>query len=297
MQNIVLDLGNFDVKTSNKIAFTSRYVEVPKEDKDNYTGETVLEYNDKVYFMEKGSYESKDNKVERDYKPLLLAGIAKAIAPVTTAHINLCLLLPIRNINRKEDLINELEGKTFEYKYDKKNYKITIDKTGVLEEGMVSYYALPKDKRKGRVLMLDFGGKTINGIAFNNGKVVEKLTYDKGILQINEAILKELYKNYTGQSIREEDIEEYIDRDIHGLKSIAAKQYLAYAKKANKWLDKFGDLSLYDAYLTGGAIQRLEPAIGEELKTKLPNYTVMEESRFTNATGAKNIIDIKWKVK
>lgn len=297
MQNISIDLGNFDVKTSSKVRFTARYEEIKAEDKENYTGEEVLEFGDNVYFMGKGPYESKDNKTERNYTPLLLTGITKAVLPAHTGNINLCLGLPIRNINRKDKLIEELQGKTFEYKYKGESFKVTINKCGVLEEGMTSYYALPKEKRTGRVAIFDFGGKTVNGILFNNGKVVMKISYDKGILHVNDKILQELYKSFDGQSIREEDIEEYIDNDIYNLKEIANKQYKAYAKRVNKWLDKFGDLALYKVYCTGGAILRLEDSIREVAEEKLGAFEIMEDPRFTNVIGSKNIIDVKWRDK
>ena len=72
MTILAIDLGNFSIKTSEEIIFTSTFEEGKS---DNPLGETILKYDGKFYTMFKGSFDNAYNKAEKDYMPNLLLAI------------------------------------------------------------------------------------------------------------------------------------------------------------------------------------------------------------------------------
>ena len=119
---LAVDLGNYNIKTSEGVIFESRYQEVEKEDFDN----ELVEIGNKYYKMEVGEFENEFNKAKKNYLPNLLYAISKSFDE-NEIEIDLVLGVPASNLGITSEIKNDIEHKSFMFNVFGVDKKIKIN--------------------------------------------------------------------------------------------------------------------------------------------------------------------------
>ena len=99
-----VDLGNFSVKTSEKVTFLSKISEV-----DNFTGDNKIIFNGKTLFVGEGEFNTDWNKSRKENTlPLLYSALA--LSSKTEQYFQVVLGLPIQQYkSNKKEVIEYIE--------------------------------------------------------------------------------------------------------------------------------------------------------------------------------------------
>lgn len=278
---LAVDLGNYNIKTSEGIIFESRFQEVEKEDFDT----ELLELDNKFYKMESGSFENEFNKAKKNYFPNLLYAISKSVDK-DSEQLDLVLGVPASNMGISKDLKNDLENKTFKFNLFGIEKEIKINKVATVAEGLSSFYTLKKEERLKDVLILDIGGRTINVCTFSKGKNIVKFTQPKGMLDLY-LMVQERY-NKDGNNA---DIEEIIRLIENSTINCAEEKQQFIKDQINKIKLKISNFSTYKIWVTGGGSLELQ----EALRDNVGEINYIPDSLFSNVKGNKNIAEAKWR--
>lgn len=292
--NLAVDLGNYNINTDVGVMFSSTFIE---EDASNPLNEELITFGDKTYAINRpAEFDYEFNKTLKNYKPNLLYAIDKSLQELGIEDkeyaINVILGIPIENIGVSVNYKEDLEGKEFEFIIDKgtkkeRSRKIRIDKVGVVREGVSSFYALPKIKRKNRdVMIIDIGGRTINVCTFKNGKLEHTKQINRGMIDFYNDV-KTAYNSKNGNNINTEDVDHLIQK---GHLKTNKEEEVKFVEKMFNSIKSIANRNFYDIYITGGGAIRLEDTIVEIE----PRCELMDEALFTNAYGNKKIADAKW---
>lgn len=278
---LAVDLGNFNIKTSEGVIFESRYEKIESpEDFDN----ELVEIDNKFYKMESGSFENEFNKAKKNYLPNLLYAISKSIDK-DVDELDLVLGVPASNLGISSDIKKEVENKSFRFKVFGVEKVFVINKVATVAEGLSSFYTLKKEERAKDVLILDIGGRTINVCAFSKGKNILKFTQPGGMLDLYGEVQLE-YMN-AGKSA---DVEETIRLINNGTITFDSKKEKFIKEQINKIKLRISEFDTYKIYVTGGGSLELQEALRENLGAI--NY--IPDSLFSNAKGNKLIAQAKW---
>ncbi len=283
---LTVDLGNYNIKTSEDIQFISTFAEFdgldPQETK-------VLRFDGKEYVMElKSSFDNEFNKTKKNYIPNLLWAIHKSTTKDAN-RIRLVLGIPIENMGAINNFKEELEGKEFTFEVKGENPRtIFIEKVAVVAEGVSSFYTLSETERLNDTLIIDLGGRTANVVTFKKGRIEHKKQVNKGMINYYEEVTSK--HNSTGEFVSTEDIKGLIDRDIvnkdivnHCQKSLVSYILNEIKSKCNR--------DYYKIWFTGGGSIELKKVI-LELE---PKANFMDDALFTNVKGNKRIALSQWR--
>ena len=281
MTNVIIDLGNYDIKyLSNGVKgkFSSK---ISTEFNPNPEVFERIEYNGQVTYIGVGSLEREYNKVDKNFLPSLLYAISKS---TTDNNINLCLLLPVNQLPQKEAFKSLLEGKKFSYKFNGKDRTISINRLAILPEGYCSYYSLSNVQDKD-VLIIDIGSRTVNFASFLEGKIEKNFTHKLGVYDLYKRV-KEV-ENAKGNDYIEEDIERLIKR-----KNILVddSMYLTFLKDVLNTAKGNINLKNYDVKFVGGGSMVLKKYIEENTPAE-----VIKDSTYSNVIGAENLCKAVWR--
>lgn len=279
---IAVDLGNFSVKTSEGIIFSSRFVEGDK----NFSpiGEETIEFDGKFYTMEKGEFENNFNKVEKNYKPNLLYALSKSML-VTDKEVYLVLGIPVDNIKLSTKFKEELEGKSFKFKLNGKDRQIKINRVAVVAESVSSFYTLPKSERQRSVLIIDIGGRTVNVSSFVKCKVENKKTIPLGTIDFYNKLKTKL--NANGKNYNIVDIDRMLDSDF--IKDIEEDKDKFFKSILNDIILDF-KIETYCLWFTGGGSVVLDDSIARLIDK--PNF--ITNPIFSNVDGEKKVAQQVW---
>lgn len=283
---IAIDLGNFNVKTSNMNIFNSMFTsEVQVSD----LGEEILEFNSKKYYMQKGSWDKEYNKAAKDYMPNLLYGIYKSLENTGYNNINIDLRLglPIEQIELKESIKEQLENKSFEFKVNEHPVSINIKRLGIVAEGFSSFYTLSDKQRSEDTLIIDIGGRTVNVVSLVNKKIKNKATLAFGMIDLYEIIRQGETKK--GKKLNVEDIENLINTKKISDIDEAVKTFIK--KIDNELKLNFADREYFKMWLTGGGALVLKDYLDG---TEFSKAAIMDNPVFSNVRGNYNIGLAKW---
>lgn len=280
MTILTVDLGNYNIKTSEGILFTSTFEE---GESDNPLGETILKYNDKTYTMYKGSYDNAYNKSEKDYMPNLLLAIYKSI-PRNVKEIELVLGTPADNTGITEQFKKQLLGKTFKWSVNHHQRAVTITKFATVGESISAFYTLDKETRKRPIIIIDIGGRTVNVSVFEKSKLKTKFTISKGMIDLYDAIATKENKN--GKRYKAEQIEDLIKRGIIDNVENEEKAFIKYILNE---ISRRVDLDLYDNIYSGGG------AIALESHLRAVGGKLINDPLFANVYGNKKIAEAQWR--
>lgn len=280
MEILAVDLGNYNIKTSSGIIFSSKFTTEKQIDRES---EDIIEIGGIEYTIGKGNFEFEFDKTKKIYLPLLLAAIVKS---TKDKEIDLVLGCPLVQVAKKDDFVTELSNKSFSFKYNGKITTIAINKVAVVPEGFSSFYTLPKHIRDGRTLIIDIGGRTVNAASFIKGKLEKTDTITTGILDLYNIIKTK--ENAKGKNLTVEDIESLIEENrIFDIES----EKIDFIKGILNDLKLKFDTSLYDVWFTGGGTVVLKDIITRKIK----RANIVDNALFSNVNGNKAIAQVKWR--
>ncbi|MDY3960959.1 ParM/StbA family protein [Romboutsia timonensis] len=283
---LAIDLGNYNIKTSEGIHFISTFAEFDGID----PGERkVLTYNGKDYVMElKSSFDNEFNKTKKNYIPNLLWAINRSL-PRGVDSVSIVLGIPVENLGTVNKFKEELENKRFTFRV-KGNEKrsISIDKVAVVAEGVSSFYTLPETERRNDTLIIDIGGRTTNVVSFKNGRIEHKKQINKGMINYYEDVASKY--NSKGECVNTEDIKNLIEKGIVDIDTVTFYKNELVKYIFNQVKTKC-NRDYYKIWFTGGGSIELKETI---LRLE-PKANFMDNALFTNVNGNKRIALTQWR--
>lgn len=286
---IGVDLGNYAVKTSEKVHFLSKISEM-----DSFTGDNKVVYNSKTIFIGEGEFSTDWNKSQKESTlPLLFAAIAMS----TNENINQVVIgLPIQQYKANKAELKELVNNNRCACIN--NRRMLIEDIEVAPEGASVYYNMPIDIRQEiggkQLVVVDIGGRTSDVSVFIDKKIVDVKTIPTGMLNIYQDTIDHINSNYT-ENFTLEDGEIILreglflngeNKDVSFIKPILHKHFNSIYKDLQL---KF-NLSKGYVYLTGGGSNILKLAF----KNRLNNLIVSPDPLFDNAIGFKRVGEQLW---
>lgn len=279
MINVTVDLGNYNIKYvgQNIGVFSSK---ISTQFNPNPEAFDRIQIDNEITYIGIGEYERIFSKTERNYLPSLLFAITEA---TNESDINLCLLLPLVQMNNSSRFINRLKNTSFNFLLNGIPRTININKVVVLGEGFISQYMLESNKED--ILICDIGSRTINYVTIVNGKTEYNYTERLGILDLY-ANIKD-FENLKGEDYVEEDIERLIK---NGRIIVESRVYLDFLKLILNRIQAKVNIRNYKVYFTGGGSLLLKDYI--EINTPAK---VLENAQFSNVLGAHKVAEIAWR--
>lgn len=283
---LAIDLGNYNIKTSEGINFISTFAEFDGID----PGERkLLNYNGKDYVMElKSSFDNEFNKTKKNYIPNLLWAINRSL-PRGVDSVSIVLGIPVENLGTVNKFKEELENKRFAFRV-KGNEKrsILIDKVAVVAEGVSSFYTLPETERMNDTLIIDIGGRTTNVVSFKNGRIEHKKQINRGMINYYEDVASKY--NSKGECVNTEDIKNLIEKGIVDIDTVTFYKNELVKYIFNQVKTKC-NRDYYKIWFTGGGSIELKETI---LRLE-PKANFMDNALFTNVNGNKRIALTQWR--
>lgn len=282
-----VDLGNWNVKTSEGDIFPSRYTIV-----ENILGATgdVLEYEGIKYFMREGKLENNYDKANKETNLILFL---YSLALQKDRYFKVVIGLPALayKANRESFKDKLLNQKIHDVVINKEHKKIIIEDLIVFPEGAGAYFSLRN--RPKNCVIIDIGGGTINIVSFKNGKLDTCTTIGKGIIQLYNQIRDYLNATYT-LKLELEDIEgimrEGLKVDNEEISFAFIKPIInAFIVNLMNELRNF-PIRTSKVFLIGGGSKLLKAPL-----SVIPGLEVIEEYMFSNAKGFAKVGVSKWK--
>ena len=284
MKNVVVDLGNYNIKYygDRKGSFSAKYSTKFNPNEEMYER---IQVDGQTVFIGIGSLSLEFNKIKKNYLGQLLYGINLA---TNESDINLCLLLPVVQIPNKYDMINKLRGTTFNCIINGNPRTININKVAVLPEGYCGYYSFDENENtvlNEDTLIIDIGSRTLNFAAFCNGKLVESFTEKLGVFNLYSTI-KDI-QNSTGTAYVEEEIERLIANNKINVDSRIYQDF--YDDVINRAKAKV-NVETFKVYFIGGGALILKDIIEANMTA-----VVHPEAQYANIIGAHRLCQSVWK--
>lgn len=282
-----VDLGNWNIKTSERNVFPSRYTTV-----ENLLGATgdVLEYEGTKYYIREGKLENNYDKANKETNTILFL---YALALQKDKYFKVVVGLPALTYKISRDTFKEklLENKVCNLKINGIEKTIVIEDLIVFPEGAGAYYSL--SQRPKNAVIVDIGGGTTNIVSFKNGKLDKCTTLGKGMIELYNNVREYLNSTYT-LKLELEDI-EVIMRE--GLRVDGNEISFAFIKPiidsfVNDLMNELRNYSIRTSkvLLTGGGSKLLKGPL-----SKIPGLEVIDDYLFSNAKGFKKVGEAKWK--
>lgn len=279
MINVTVDLGNYNIKyAGQKVgSFSSK---INTQFNPNPEAYDRIQIENEITYIGMGEYDRQFSKVDKNYLPSLLFAITEA---TNESDINLCLLLPLVQMNNSSKFINRLKNSSFNFLVNGTPRTININKVVVLGEGFISQYMIENNKED--ILICDIGSRTINYVTIVNGKTEYNYTERLGILDLY-ANIKDI-ENSKGEDFLEEDIERLIK---NGRIVVDSKVYLDFLKLILNRIQAKVNIRNYKVYFTGGGSLVLK----EYIEANTP-ANILENAQFSNVLGAHKVAEIGWR--
>ena len=283
-----IDLGNYGVKTSEKVNFLSKFSET------SFTEENKVIYNEKTIFLGGGEFSTDWNKSKKESTlPLLFSAIYKS----SKDNVNQVVVgLPIQQYKWNKQELKELIENNRCARVN--NRQLIIEDIEVAPEGASAYYNIEYDKRidigNKQLIMLDIGGRTTDVSMFINKKISDIKTISVGMLNVYQDIIDTINTEYTenftledGELILKEGL--FLDgenKDVSFIKPILQKHFNSIYKDLQL---KF-NLSKGYVFLTGGGSDIFKKAFANRLN----NIIVSSNPLWDNAIGFKRVGEQLW---
>lgn len=276
---VAIDLGNYNTKfKGDKMGFfSSKYHTKFEMNPEAYKR---IEYNNQITYIGVGELEREYDKTSKNVIPQVLYAISES---TTEKSINLCLLLPLSQLPKKDIMIEKFKGKCFSFKVNGEEKKIRINECAILPEGQVSYYSIPTPSPF--QLMIDIGSKTINWVAYIDGTLFKNGTEKLGTYDLYDIIMK--IENAKGNDYIQEDIEAQIKR---GRIKVSDDVYKTFLKDILNRIKATINIKNHDPIFTGGGAKLLE-----EIISQIPKVEIHKDPVFSNIIGAENVCKRMWK--
>ena len=289
-----IDLGNFSVKTSEKIRFISKISE-----RETFDEKNTFSIDGVKYTVEDGEFVTDWNKSKKENTiPLLYYAIAKS----TEDNLNQIVLgLPIQQYKKEKENLKALieNNKIKEVVIENKTRNIFITDVEIAPESAAAYYNLDLETKNKignkQLLIIDIGGRTSDICLFKDKVIKEVKTIPVGMLNIYQEIIDYVNTEYT-ESFKLEDGEVILReglflngsyRDISFIKPILLNNFNSIWKEVQL---KFNP-GLGYVLLTGGGSLTL----GKAFKNRIGNNLIISENPlFDNSLGFKKVGEKLW---
>lgn len=287
--NLGIDIGNYNVKTSEGIIFKSAV----SENIEYGNKFDKIEIDCKTYYLGTGKLEIDYRKFDKEnYIPLLLGAICKSSNSIEN---KLGLGLPIKQYNNfKDELVNKLVNKTYDVTFNNIRRRIRITDVQVFPEsvsGIITHFnsTLFNVKHKD-IVSVDIGGKTTDIALIKNKKVINSSQVNVGTIDIYNCIKNSLEAKYFDVKLSLDDIKEYLEE---GFYYKGERQNINFALKSSNDLFKeiYTELNLNYPINTsavvfhGGGMDLLNSV----LSNKISNIIKIDDL-FANAIGYKSLL-------
>ncbi|MGL5330160.1 MAG: ParM/StbA family protein [Peptostreptococcaceae bacterium] len=289
---IAIDIGNRNMKVAyskgGKVkfdTFQSRYTKEPQLD---YSTSEHIMLDGVTYCIEQGEYDFEHDKSNKNYLPFLLTAICRATDEVI-ANVELMIGAPAEQVlGKRETFKEQLSGKTFEFDYCGAVRKVIIGRVGVIGEGFATYFALPAEVRNNKnVGILDIGGKTVNMVTFINKKQDKVFTFNDGMLNLKNDLLKA--QKALGKDYDINTIENLLDMGNIEIPLEVKESFVGRVINSGKSYKIDKDLFKWVA-TGGGSID-----IGSDVLDKyFGKDCLMDNALYTNVLGYYNFMIAKW---
>lgn len=283
-----LDLGNWNIKTSNGEIFPSRYTVA-----ENILGANadVLEYEGIKYYLRDGKLENNYDKANKETNIILFL---YSLAIQKDNYFKVVVGLPALAYKTNRDTFKEklLSNKIHDVYINGKHKRIIIEDLIVFPEGAGAYYS--QSVRAKNQVVIDIGGGTTNIVNFKNSKLDNCTTLGNGMIQLYNKIRDYLNSTYT-LKLELEDIEVIMKE---GLKVDGEEINFTFIKPiidsfVNDLMNELRNFPIRTSkvLLVGGGSKLLK----KTLNNKIPGLEVMDDYLFANANGFKKVGEAKWK--
>lgn len=249
------------------------------------------------YIVDANKFKTEEGKTL--VKLTTLTAIGLSYPEETVIDVNIVAGLPVAFYSdQKEELtklIKSLDNSCIEINKIGKKQIIKINKVMILPQacGII----IEKNKQKESSLVIDIGGGTWDIAQFDGLKLVEKATYEKGMLVLYSAISQELNSKYYTK-FEAADIQNIIDRKFFTVEGIKKdikeiEEYInSYIRKIVATIKRdFDTTNIDNFYLIGGGVIALELYI----KKYFPSIEVEKNCQFTNVNSFAFIGELKLK--
>lgn len=281
MEILVVDLGNYNIKTSKGVIFNSKMTTKPQL---LLGDEYIIGIDGKEYVIDSGNFDKEFNKVQKNYLPLLLAATVKS---TKKSEIALVLNSPIVQMNLAKEYSNNLLDKELKFTVNGKSRKVTFKRVEVVAEAFSAYYSLPKEVRhsKDRVLIIDIGGRTTNVASFINGKRDKVKTIPKGVMDFYETIANR--ENATGKKYTIEEMESLIN--YNKVSNIEDERLEFMFGVVNDIKFSFDTMD-YELFFCGGGSEVFKDII----EKKITRGQIMDSPLMSNVQGSYFLAKERW---
>jgi plasmid segregation protein ParM len=295
-----IDLGNVNVKTSEKIIYPNKITQDERlyEDIENVR----VEYEGKRYVMGNGEYQT--NYLKADKKHLMVS-LLTAIAKSTENNINQIVLgLPIQQYKsdrgKLEEKINK--HKINEIILNDKPRQIIISECKVFPEGLAIYYSLDNTIKSNignrDIVIIDVGGRTTDiclyAVGENKRKLLNYITIPAGTLNVYSDFIKAVNDKFGLDKLKEDatDILKqglWVDGERESLK-FTKDIFIKYLERILAELKLNYPIRTAQCILCGGGGILFQGLFKKEIKSLI----VMKDI-YANAKGFKRVGENIWR--
>lgn len=286
-----IDVGNYSLKEFPNTNIKSL---INTEESLLSSTSIKLEYDNKVYYIGEGNYETeliKSNK--ENFLPLLLTGLALNSPDYDIFQQVVCGLPISQYSQNKEALINlVVNERVREIKLNDVPKKLIINNFSVYPESVGAYYSL---NTHDDLILVDIGGRTSDIAYIVDGKLKQSSTVIVGTINIYKDVADKL-KNLYGLNIGIQEAERIIGRgylqidgediDLNFIKEILKTNFIMVNDELNL---KF-PARMEKIILVGGGFKLFEKAF----KNRYRNCYVAEQPIYANSIGFRKVAEKLW---
>lgn len=294
---IGVDYGSVSLKLSTGIIIESKLSRRDLMKKKKY----IMINNQKMYYGT-GEYDYSTNikHKQNNFLPVLLAGLCESSTKEN--QFDICLGVPVVHFDKyRADLKELLENTKHEVDFNGVNRLIAINNVKVIPEGVGVYFNLNDElihKFKNQdILLIDFGGITVDVLLINNGEILNNTSIFTGVHDLYNRVKQHIIENTEDERITIEQAQKIVEGDlIHSvngkvtdLKFIDDLKFeIVYEVIKNMKLTFGSSMQSANWILCGGASKHF----GSLFKAAQPNTTIITDV-LANAKGFKKILDME----
>ncbi|HHD2753315.1 TPA: hypothetical protein ACOTG0_002124 [Clostridium perfringens] len=299
ISTIGIDLGNANVKTSNRVIFESR---VKPEITSMNENDIKVKYDGIEYTV--GSYDGalnirKNKHKKKAYKVSLLTAIALSYKS-NFINCNVVVGVPVEDYNDvdfTEDIkktisnYNEVEEITVNGVVK----KIKIENVEVFCESGIVFSNRERFENE-KTLVIDFGGSTIDVSFWDGLRLSKSRTYKEGMITLYENIIKrvndefgtKLNSNLASDMIGKTEYE--IDQEVKNIKFIDSVVE-NYVDGLTSYINQYFPAESANSIqlIGGGAIQ-----LAKLLKDEYDKSNLVEDAEYANADNYAKVGELLW---